>query len=218
MENNNTDGDFAQFNLPGSRRMGVVSKFSSSGKRLWSQPIYETGLTNIHGITYSDDGGCVVAGQYSVSAKEGNMYTFSKIYNGGTGTTYDGVIVKYKSDGSTSWITPLVGFENDYITDITRISNGYAVCGYSSSSNRDFQTLGKGDFDAYIYTLDKYGKTENIYSLTGSSSDQARTICASGDLLYVAGSTNSSDGTFEGLTPTGTEDNAAGVMRCYKLS
>lgn len=221
MENNNTDGDFAQFNLPGTKRMSVVSKFSSSGKLLWTKPLYESGLTNMHGITYTDDGGCVVAGQYSVTAKEGNIYSFSQkkgIYNGGTGGTYDGIIVKFKTDGSTSWMTPLVGFESDFITDITRISNGYAVCGYSASSNRDFQGLGKGDYDAYIYTLNNYGETEKVHSFSGSAADNARTICASGDLLYVAGSTNSSDGAFEGLTPAGTADNAAGIMRCYKLS
>ncbi len=221
MENNNTDGDFAQFNLPGTRRMAVVSKFSTAGKLLWTKPLYESGLTNMHGITYTDDGGCVVAGQYSVSAKEGNIYSFSQkkgIYNGGTGGTYDGIIVKFKSDGSTSWMTPLIGFESDYITDITRISNGYAVCGYSASTNRNFQSLGKGDYDAFIYTLNNYGETEKIYSFGGSSADNARTVCASGDMLYVAGSTNSSDGAFEGLSPAGTEDDAAGVMRCYKLS
>lgn len=218
MENNNTDGDFAQFNLPGTRRMAVISKISSSGKIQWSKPLYESGLTNMHGITYTDDGGCVVAGQYSATAKEGNIYSFKKIYNGGTGGTYDGVIVKFKSDGSTSWVTPLIGFESDYITDITRISNGYAVCGYSASSNRNFQSLGKGDYDAFIYTLNNYGETEKIYSLSGSAADNARSICASGDLLYVSGSTNSSDGAFEGLSPAGTADEAAGVLRCYKLS
>ena len=217
MENNNTGGDFAQFNLPGSRN-AVVAKFSSSGKLLWSKALHESGLTNMPGITYTNDGGCVVAGQYSISAKKGNIYSFSKIYNGGTSGTYDGIIVKFKSDGSTGWITPLVGFESDYITDITRISNGYAVCGYSASSNRDFQILGNGDYDAYIYTLNNYGETEKIYDFAGSASDQARTICASGNMLYVAGSTNSSDGAFAGLSPAGTEDNAAGVMRCYKLS
>ncbi len=218
MENNNTNGDFAQFNLPGTRRMAVVAKFSTTGKMAWAKPLYESGLTNMHGITYTDDGGCIVAGQYSIAAKEGNIYSFKKIYNGGTGGTYDGIIVKFKADGSTAWITPLIGFESDYITDITRISNGYAVCGYSASTNRDFQGLGKGDYDAFIYTLDKYGKTEKLHTFGGSSPDLARTICASGDMLYVGGSTNSTDGAFEGLTPAATADDAAGIMRCYKLS
>ena len=221
MENNNTDGDFAQFNLPGPKRMAVVSKFNSTGKRLWSTPLYESGLTNLHGITYTDDGGCVVAGQYSVTAKEGNIYSFSQnkgIYNGGTGGTYDGIIVKLKADGSPSWITPLVGFESDYITDITRISNGYAVCGYSASTNRNFQSLGAGDYDAFIYTLNNYGETERIHSFSGSAADNARTICSSGDLLYVAGSTNSSDGAYEGISPAGNAEDSAGVVRCYELS
>ncbi len=218
MENNNTDGDFAQFNLPGNKRMGVISKFSSDGKLQWAKALYESGLTNIHSVTYTDDGGCVVAGQYSATAKEGNIYSFKKIFNGGTGGTYDGVIVKYKADGSMSWMTPLIGFESDFITDITRISNGFAVCGYSASSNRDFQGLGKGDYDAFVYTLNKYGELEKLHTFGGSAADNARTLCSSGDMLYVGGSTNSADGAFAGLTPAATADLAVGVMRCYKLS
>ena len=218
MENNNNAGDFAQFNLPGGKRMGVVAKFSANGKIQWANALYESGLTNIHGVTYTDDGGCVVAGQYSATAKEGNIYSFKKIFNGGTGGTYDGVIVKYKADGSMSWMTPLIGFESDFITDITRISNGYAVCGYSASSNRDFRSLGKGDYDAFVYTINKYGELEKCHTFGGSAADNARTLCASGDMLYVGGSTNSTDGAFAGLTPSATADHAASVMRCYKLS
>ncbi len=218
MENNNTDGDFTKFNLPGNKRMCVVAKYSPSGSLAWAQPLYESGITNIHGITYTDDGGCIVAGQYSITAKDGNIYSFKKLFNGGTGGTYDGVIVKFKSDGSVSWMTPLIGFESDFITDITRIPNGFAVCGYSASSNRDFRTLGKGDYDAFIYTMNKYGELEKLHTFGGSAADNARTLCASGDMLYVGGSTNSTDGEFTGLTPAATADLAAGVMRCYKLS
>lgn len=219
LENNGKDGDFS--GLPGTdlgRRIAVVAKYSSEGKKAWVNTVYETGLTNMHAITYTDDGGCVVAGQYSVSAKEGNSYTFKNIYNGGTAGTYDGVLVKYKADGSTSWITPLIGFESDFITGITRISNGFAVSGYSASNNRDFSKLGKGDYDSFVYTINKYGETEKVYTFGGTGADLAREICSDGNTLYVCGSTESSDGDYASMSPAGADGNAAGIIRCYKLS
>lgn len=219
MENNCADGDFAE--IGGStlgKRIAVIMKLTSAGKKAWVNSLYETGLTNMPAITFTDDGGCVVAGQYSVSAKEGNKYSFKGYYNGGTGGTYDGMVVKFKSDGSRGWICPLVGFESDFITDITKVSNGYAVCGYSASNNRDFQGMGKGNYDSFIYTINVYGEAEKLHTYGGSNSDTARAICSSGDMLYVCGLTESSDGSFAGLTPAATAESAAGSVRCYKLS
>lgn len=219
MENNSPDGDFA--NLDGSnlgKRIAVISKFTPEGKKVWVNSVYETGIVNMHAITFTNDGGCVVAGQYSVTAKEGNKYSFGNIYNGGTGGTFDAILVKYRADGSRSWVTPLIGFESDFITGITRISNGFAVSGYSASNNRDFQKLGKGNFDSFVYTVNTYGEAKQIYGFGGSASDHARAICSNGDTLYLCGMTNSSDGDYAGMTPAGTEDNAVGIIRCYNLS
>lgn len=219
MENNNSDGDFASLEgTNNGKRTGIVTKISSDGKTVWAKSLYESGLVNMSAITFTDDGGCVVAGQYSVSAKEGNNGSFKNIYNGGTAGTFDGIIVKFKADGSTAWITPLIGFETELITDITRITNGYAVSGYSASNNRDFQGMGKGNFDSYVYTLTKGGKAEKLYHFGGSSSDNARSIFANGSKLYVCGSTNSTDGDFKGMSPAPTADNAVGVVRCYNIS
>ncbi len=219
MENNNADGNFASLDgAVNGKRTSVVVKMTSGGTTEWAKVLHESGLVNMAAITYTDDGGCVVAGQYSVSAKEGNNGSFKNIYNGGTAGTNDGVIVKFKADGSKAWATPIIGFENDFITDISRVTNGYAVSGYSASNNRDFQGMGKGNFDGFIYTMNKYGQLEKLHHFGGSSSDHARTICSDGTKLYIAGSTNSTDGDFKGMSPAPTADNSVGVVRCYNLS
>lgn len=219
MENNNKDGDFASLEGTATgRRTSIICKLSSNGQFAWTKSLYESGLVNLSAVTYSDDGGCVVAGQYSVSAKEGNNGSFNGIYNGGTAGTLDGIIVKFNANGTRSWVTPLVGFESDFITDITRIKNGYAVSGYSASNNRDFQGMGKGNFDSFVYTIAKSGETEKLAHFGGSSADHSRTICSTGTNLFVCGSTNSTDGDFQGMTPAPSGDNDVGVARCYKLS
>ena len=218
MENLNANGDFAAIEgTVDGRRVAVISKLSPNGNIVWSKGLYESGHVNMPAITFTDDGGCVVAGNYSVSAKAGNIGSFKNIYNGGTAGTLDGILVKFKDDGSTAWISPLVGFESDFVTDIARIKNGYAVSGYSASNNRDFQGMGKGNFDAFVYTVSRSGNREKLYHFGGSSSDNARSICSNGSNLYICGSTNSTDGDFKGLTPVPTADNTVGIIRCYNL-
>lgn len=219
MENNNKDGDFASLEgTDNGRRTGVICKLNANGQMAWAKSLYDSGLVNLSSVTFTDDGGCVVAGQYSVSAKEGNSGSFKGIYNGGTAGTFDGFIVKYKGDGTKLWTTPLIGFESDFITDITRVKNGFAVSGYSASNNRDFQGMGQGNFDSFVYTLATSGEKQKLAHFGGSSSDHARTICATDSNLFVCGSTNSTDGTFADMTPAPSGDNDVGVARCYKLS
>lgn len=218
MENNNKDGDFASLEgTDNGRRTGIICKLTPGGNFVWKNSLYESGLVNLSAVTFTDDGGCVAAGQYSVSAKEGNSGSFKGIYNGGTAGTFDGILVKYKANGDKAWTTPLIGFESEFITGITRIGNGYAVSGYSASNNRDFQGMGKGNFDSFVYTFSKYGEREKLYHFGGSSADHARTLCANSESLYVAGETNSTDGDFTELSPKPTSDNAVGVVRRYNL-
>ncbi len=193
ISNASADGEFAD--LEGAktgRRTAVVMKLGNGGNILWKKLFYDTGATNIQSITVSADGGCVIAGNYS-SGTGGNEYSFKGIYNGGAAGTFDGMIIKIDTAGVTKWTLPLIGFENDYVTDITKIDGGYAVSGYTASSNRDFAITGRGNYDSFIYTITEYGKTKNVYSFGGSYSDNARAICSNGGSLYVAGSTNSAD-------------------------
>ena len=159
----------------------------------------------------ADDGGAVFAGHYSSSA-EGNKYTFKNIYNGGTPGTYDGVMIKVDAAGNQGWMLPLIGFESDFIMDIAKVSGGYAVTGYTASTNRDFSISSKGNYDGFIYTITNSGKAQNIYSFGGSGADNTRAICSDGKAIYVAGTTNSGDVYFENCSPKGTENACVGFV------
>lgn len=193
ISNASGDGEFADLEgVKTGRRTAIVVKLNNTGKILWKKCYYDTGATNLPSIALASDGGCVVAGNYT-SGASGNQYSFKDYYNGGSTGTQDGMIIKIDSQGVTKWMLPLIGFENDYITGISKIDGGFAVSGYTASSNRDFSVANKGNYDSFIYTLTDYGKIKNYYSFGGSQSDNARAICASGNSIYVAGSTNSSD-------------------------
>lgn len=212
------DGEFAE--IPGTqttKRTTVILKLDPNGKTLWHKALYDSGATNLLSIELADDGGCVVAGQYSSKAT-GNEATFKGIYNGGNPGTFDGMILKINPNGSIGWYLPLIGFENDFITGITKIGGGYAVSGYTTSTNRDFSINNRGNYDSFIYTLNNYGSKKNIYSLGGSMADNARGICSDGSTaLYLCGSTNSGDGYFANCDVKGTESSAAGFISKFNL-
>ncbi|MBR3781115.1 MAG: hypothetical protein IKK63_07945 [Clostridia bacterium] len=192
------DGEFAS--IPGTantKRTTVVAKFSPTGNVLWKNAYYDSGVTNLYAMEIAHDGGVVIAGNYSLSAngnREGT--TFEGMNNGGTPGTMDGAIIKINSNGTTGWITPIVGFEHDFVTGIVAIPGGYAVSGYTKSTNRDFNVTNVGDFDGFVYTLSTMGKLKSIYGFGGSMTDNPRGICSDGKVLYVCGSTNSSDGVY----------------------
>ncbi len=212
------DGEFAE--IPGTqttKRTTVILKLDPTGKTLWQKALHDSGATELLSIALADDGGCVVAGQYSSKAT-GNEATFKGIYNGGNPGTFDGMIVKINPNGNIGWYLPLIGFENDYITGITKIGGGYAVSGYTTSTNRDFSITNRGNYDSFIYTLNNYGAKGNIYSLGGSMADNARTICSDGStVLYLCGSTNSGDGYFANCEAKASENKAVGFTSKFNL-
>lgn len=192
------DGEYADIKGTGSvKRTTVVAKFSPTGSVLWKKAFYDTGVTNLYAMELAHDGGVVIAGNYSVNTTgTGSDTTFKGMYNGGTAGTMDGAIIKVNSDGSTGWIRTVVGFEQDFITGIAAIPGGYAVSGYTKSTNRDFSVTNVGDFDSFIYTVSTQGKLESIYGFGGTMTDNPRGLCSDGESLYICGSTNSGDGIF----------------------
>lgn len=212
------DGEFAEIHgTQTTKKTTVILKLDANGKTIWQKALYDTGTTELLSIELAEDGGCVVAGQYSSKA-EGNTATFKGLYNGGNPGTFDGMIVKINPNSSIGWCLPLIGFENDFITDITKVSGGYAVSGYTTSTNRDFSITNRGNYDSFIYTMNNYGTKKNIYSLGGSQADNARGICSDGSsALYLCGSTNSNDGYFKDSEAKATENKAVGFISKFNL-
>lgn len=195
LETVNTDGDFAGSKAPKNKRHSYVMRLTPDGGIQWKNDFYESGSVRFEAITAASDDGCVVAGDYSVGS-EGNAYSFEKLYNGGSKGSTDGIILAFGATGLCKWCTPLVGYENDHITGITPIPGGYALTGYTTSTNRDFKFKNRGDYDSFIYLLNKTGSTVQASSFGGSESDRAMDICAIGSTLYSAGCSASGDGSF----------------------
>ncbi len=211
------DGDFANIqNIIPKKKSVVCLKLDANGNQLWARAFSDTGATELNSIAVSKDGGCVLAGQYSTDKSGSTNASFGKIYNGGAAGTYDGIVVKVSPDGYTKWILPIVGYESDFITDIVSVNGGYAVSGYTTSSNRDFRS-NSGNYDSFVYIISEYGEKQTFASFGGSNSDTARSICGSGTTVYLCGITNSADGYFSDCADKGSENCAVGFNFRFDL-
>ncbi len=214
------DGDYAGLPIVGRGMSTIAAAFSANGQALWMKAISDEGSAELPKIIATNDGGCILAGDYA-SGKEGNKHFFKDIYAGGPYGTYDGIIVKFNSKGATSWISPVKGYESDFITGIAEVTGGYVVSGYSASGNRDFagSSSQNGDFNAFVYAVNSYGELQTMNSFGGSRSDFARTICSDGSKkVYVCGSTNSSDGFTADFAIKGTESVETGFIALVSIT
>ncbi|MBQ6267100.1 MAG: hypothetical protein IJK64_04945 [Clostridia bacterium] len=213
------DGDFASLTgTRAGRRYSVAMSLTPAGQIAWATAICDNGAIHTPSVAVSPDGGCVLAGFYSCN-KEGNTMFLKDIFNGGNIGTYDGLAVKFNSQGGVAWITTLVGFESDYIYDIAPVKDGYAVTGYSKSSNRDFGANNNGNYDGYMYIIGEYGDKQTRSSFGGSESDTPRGVCTDGaNKVYVCGMTNSGDGFFASAPAKGTASTGVGLVAAFDVT
>ncbi len=205
-------GDYAKYDKSQEGRFAtVVVKLNSSGKELWSKYIYESGRAQLLAVETTDEGGCVIAGFYS-SIATGNSGVFADTHNGGTPGTADGGIVKFDKDGKIVWKQTIIGFENDFVTDIVKINGGYAVAGYTASTNRDFISMGGyGDYDGFIYAVSEYGALQTLGSFGGSGVERVAGIASNGaSTITACGLSYSGDGSFAKCSAKGNPDKSVG--------
>lgn len=211
------DGDFAS--IQGTSKgleTTVLMKLNSNGSIAWSKCFYGSGRTQLYAVIATSDGGCVVAGQYA-SGVSGNAGTFADVYNGGSQGTFDGALIKIAADGTQKWLKTLVGFQNDFVSDITAVPGGFALSGYTNSTNRDFSFANNGEVDSFVYIVSSYGDLQTVSSFGGSSVDNARGICSNGKTVYVCGFTNSADGSFKNCEVKGADGKGAALVYQFNL-
>ncbi len=211
------DGEFA--GITGTKKgleTTVLMKLNSSGAIQWKNCYYGAGRTQLYAVIAANDG-CVIAGQYASGPNGANAGTFADIYNGGNQGTFDGMIIKVGADGKQKWMTPLIGFQNDIVTDITAVPGGYALSGYTNSTNRDFALKNSGESDSFVYIITAYGDLQTVSSFGGSASDNARGICSNGKTVYICGYTNSGNGSFANASVKGSDGKGAAFVYQYNL-
>ena len=192
-------GDYAQVEGIGRGYLDTaVFKYSSSGDTRCAKAVSGSGRECFGSVVADGKGGCVVAGHYELITTTVPDGTLDGVHNCGE---TDAVAIRFNSDGSIRWIRSIGGISGDVITDIAATEYGYAVVGYTSSSNRDFASMGnRGATDSFVALITPEGNLAQVQGRGGARKDMATCASFTSDgRLVVLGQTTSSDGDFSGM-------------------
>ncbi len=194
-----TTGDFSVFEeLSGGYTDTVVLKYDKTGEYKWGFPISSTGRDEFAAIAPDGKGGCVVAGNFELVPSPIPDGTLKGIHHCGG---IDALVFRINANGTQRWVKTLSGFDNDFIRDIIKTDGGFAIAGYSKSSNREFAVCGnEGGNDGFVSFINTNGITVNTISQAGSKDDAAEclTITTEGEIV-VLGKAQSTNIDFENI-------------------
>lgn len=182
-----TDGDVS--GNTGGKEIWII-KIDGAGNLLWKKNFGGNGTDHceLHSITNSPDGGCVVVA--GTSSNDGDM---SGSYGGG-----DTWIVKLDNQGNKMWSKIYGGSQMDLNTTIITVNDGYLVGGVTSSNDGDMAGNKRNDgwhVDAFVLKLDLNGGKVWVKTFGGSQNDWVADIKSTPDGGFiVAGGTGSNDG------------------------
>lgn len=184
-------GDMAQFAGFGNAD-SIVFVVSPDGTSFKTQAIAGSGIEHVTCISLANDGGVVVGGSWNGNNRTDSVFNGQHCY----GET-DAFLIGLDESLNVKWVKTYGGFGREQISGIVPVKGGYAVCGWSSSNNNNFDFLGSGDSDVFIFTIsDNATKTEK-YFLKGNGTEISFAVTATSDKKFaVVGSTTSANESF----------------------
>lgn len=207
------DLDYAEYAGYG-KGDAIVFKFSPDGGTINHKTIYGSGLDEIGAITLGKDGGVVVTGYYQENTHTGTV--FDGRHNYGESDVF---VIKLDAKLQVEWVVTFGGLGTEQTNGIVSIDDGYAISGFSTSTNNDFSFLGGGNSDVFVITLSENGTACEKYSVKGPNSEQCFGMAATSDNKFaIVGATQSPSGSFAGLTPSPTKDNYLAFFATYKIN
>ena len=163
---------------------GIIIKYDREGEVEWVRSVGESGIDVIYSVTAASDGGVIVGGRFQASIQVGDNTLTSNGY-------FDGMIIKYDSEGEVEWAKNIGGSDSDYIYSVAETKDGgYIAGGYfkSSSINLDNYTLqNKGNEEGMLIKYSYDGKVEWARSVGGSNDDEITSVVETKDGGYIAG-------------------------------
>ncbi|MCQ2484955.1 MAG: hypothetical protein MJ168_06440 [Clostridia bacterium] len=190
-----SDGDFSALvkgKSPTSKNT-VLVKLDKGGDLKWSKNLDGSGNSDFKAVCATSDGGCVVAGSYTLAGRADGIYNISYGKS-------DGFVIRYDSKGNVCWARNFGGSQNDYIFDITEVNGGFALTGNTQSVDYNFQGCGNsGEQDAFVIYINESGEFSCAEMLDGKGADEGLGICTLTDgNVVIAGTSKSADGAFTG--------------------
>ena len=156
---------------------GIVIKYDENGEVKWAKEIGGQGTDSINSLISTNDGG-IIAGGYFYSSIEIGEDTLTSNGN------YDGMIIKYNSEGEIQWGKKIGGSNPEYIQSVSATTDGGVIVGgYFQSTS--FQV---GDYtlvnnssntnysDAMIVKYDNTGEVQWAKGIGGRDTEQILSV------------------------------------------
>jgi len=181
----------------GGGHSGFINKYDRDGNNIWNQEIGNNGdhLDWASAVTV-DHTGVYVTGALSDTSL--NPYE---------NDTMDAFIRKYDTNGNELWNRQFGTSVADRAYGISATNNAVYVVGHTGGALPNQQNT--GSLDAFIRKYDTYGSEIWTRQFGSDRSDDATSVIAKGNSIYMAGST---EGALPGKTALGDSD---AFMRAY---
>jgi len=173
-------GDITSASFGGNDILIVKIKGDGSGV-LWQTRVGGNGQDVAYDIVETSDGNIVVGGYSTSTNLTGNPSRGS----------LDAYLIKLDTDGNVIWEKTFGGSGFESLDEIRASANGGIIAaGYSAST--DLTVINKGNFDYWLFQIDKDGNQiwENTYGGSGLDAVRSMAITADGGIL-IGGQSNS---------------------------
>ena len=175
---------------------GLIIKYNGSGEVEWAKSFGGSDDDYINSVAETSDGGYIAGGYfYSDTIQVGNETLTS---NG----DYDGLIIKYDSEGGVEWAKNIGGSSHDYIYSVASTSDGgYITGGYFISRSIQVENeVIKNNYtgtnltsDGLIIKYNANGRVEWTKSFGGNDDDSIDSVLETRNGKVIAGGYFSSD-------------------------
>jgi len=164
---------------------GVIIKYNSKDELEWAKTVGGSKDEQIESIAETRAGEYILAGQFSSSSVD--LENGITLNNNGK---YDGMIIKYSSNGQVKWAKAVGGAGNDYINSMAVTDDGgIIVGGYFNSSSiclgNGIELNCKGNYDAMIIKYNAEGEAEWAKAIGGNNWDKINSLVQIKDGGYV---------------------------------
>ena len=191
---------------------GIVFKLDPDGNFITHRAIGGSGADTLTCLTLCSDGGVLVGGSTSANSKDNSVFTGKE--NKGKS---DAFLVRLDASLRVEWVNTYGGADSDAIYAVAETRDGFAAVGESQSSTGEFSFLGAGSVYGFVLSVSKNGTDTQKYALSGSAMERTRGVCCSGKQIVAVGATQSTNGTFTGLTPASDGTNRIGYLAAYTV-
>ena len=170
---------------------GLIIKYNSSGAVEWAKNIGGSDTDYIYSVASTSDGGYIAGGSFESSSIQVGNETLT---NNDGSYSYDGLIIKYSSEGKVEWAKSFGGSKDDQINSVVATSDGGYIAGGSFESstiqvgNETLTNNGSTLYpDGFIIKYNSSGEVEWAKDIGGSHWDEIRSVASTSDGGYIAG-------------------------------